>query len=132
MEWRGGLVTPAVERAFIETNLIAGREFQSAIASRVWDWPRLTQRRAGAPVGSPRNIVDMGQLLNSYAPRKVSNREYVHSWPVRHALPVHEGTPRMPARRWTEYALKQWSFENTMNRLARNEVGAALMRGVIA
>ena len=43
-----------------------------------WTWPRLTRRRSGLTVGSPRNIVDSGELLNSkVGPTKGHGNAYV-------------------------------------------------------
>lgn len=35
------------------------------IESKKWEWDRLTRRKNGALVGSPRDIVDTGELRNS-------------------------------------------------------------------
>jgi hypothetical protein len=40
-------------------------EFQDAIASEIWSWPRPTRRTDGSVVTSPRSIVDTGELLRS-------------------------------------------------------------------
>jgi hypothetical protein len=39
--------------------------FKLSIQSPQWDWPRVTRRRNGTTVGSPRDIVDTGELLAS-------------------------------------------------------------------
>ncbi len=36
-----------------------------AVSSSTWDWPRITKRRNGQTVSSPRNIVDTGALKSS-------------------------------------------------------------------
>lgn len=35
------------------------------IESKKWEWDRLTRRKSGALVGTPRDIVDTGELRNS-------------------------------------------------------------------
>ena len=54
-----------LQRAFRDTAQTYNREMQKAIASRIWDWPRRTVRKSGEVVGSPRDIVDTGNLLDS-------------------------------------------------------------------
>ena len=51
--------------AFKATATAYNRAMQEAIASPVWNWPRRTVRSDGSIAGSPRSIVDTGDLLNS-------------------------------------------------------------------
>ena len=51
--------------AFKATATTYNRAMQEAIAASVWNWPRRTVRRSGEVAGSPRNVVDEGDLLNS-------------------------------------------------------------------
>ena len=54
-----------LDSAFRATATTYNRAMQQAIASPVWNWPRRTLRRSGEVAGSPRNIVDEGDLLDS-------------------------------------------------------------------
>ena len=54
-----------LDAAFKDTAITYNRAMQEAIASPVWNWPRRTLRRSGEIAGSPRNVVDQGDLLDS-------------------------------------------------------------------
>lgn len=113
---------------WMQANELLGRAFQGQFDRWIWSWPGETQRRAGAPVGSPRNIIDRGQLRNSYEPARIPNApggpEYEHGWTARHAMAVHEGavfTRRryvLPGRPWTLEPLENGTLENNFLRLA--------------
>lgn len=66
-------------------------EMQAAIGSPVWSWPRETQRSGGAPVGSPRNIVDTGLLRASGVALFPSARSARFAWSANYASYVHFG-----------------------------------------
>lgn len=53
-------------QAFIEMSEGFGENCQSNISDTRWQWPRTTVRKSGAVVDSPRDIVDTGELKNSY------------------------------------------------------------------
>lgn len=57
--------TDSLSRAFEDTAQIYNRENQRAIASRVWSWPNKTRRASGELAGRRRDIVDLGNLLDS-------------------------------------------------------------------
>jgi hypothetical protein len=57
----------AIEDAFVKLSINFGDEMQNNIQSPIWNWPRNTLRKSGELVGSPRNIVDLGDLINSYS-----------------------------------------------------------------
>ena len=54
-----------LDAAFKATAITYNRAMQEAIASPVWNWPRRTVRSDGSIAGSPRDILDTGDLLNS-------------------------------------------------------------------
>lgn len=85
----------------------------AAIESPIWAWPRETQRANGETVGSPRNIVDQGELLRSKRFTQGTNSAD-WEWTAEHALFVHEGVTlrngtELPARRWTEFAVNAYN-----------------------
>jgi hypothetical protein len=55
----------SVLQAFDDMAYDLSTAFYSAIESDIWAWPRLTIRHDGLLVGSPRDIVDTGALINS-------------------------------------------------------------------
>ena len=62
------------------------------IISPVWDWGGETKRRNGAVIGSPRDIVDEGTLLDGYQePRMQSKTVCVHEFTAPHTIIVHNG-----------------------------------------
>lgn len=56
----------SLAKAFERTAEEFGGVCQDAITSRVWQWDGTTVRKSGEIAGSPRNIVDTGELKDSY------------------------------------------------------------------
>lgn len=102
----------ALQSAFMEANQVMQRDFVREFETNKWQWPGQTQRRVGV-AGSPRNIVDTSQLLQSYQPFPEPPFAYVHSWTASHALPVALGAvlsngTTLPARNWTVIPLEKF------------------------
>ena len=57
----------AIKDSFVKLSNGFGEEMQNSIQSPIWNWPRYTLRKSGDLVGSPRDIVDLGGLINSYS-----------------------------------------------------------------
>jgi hypothetical protein len=82
------------------------------IKSDKWEWPRETIRHNGQTVGSPRDIIDTGELINSLEVEDISNTEVVYHYPVKYAINVHEGIVlasgvELPARPWVDDAVEE-------------------------
>jgi hypothetical protein len=82
--------------------------FRQAITSPLYEWPRPTPRSNGQIAGSPRDIVDRGELRDS---QKNSIRDFEGNWVwnAPHSIIVHEGATLrsgtvLPPRRWTRKA----------------------------
>ena len=91
-----------VQDAFVE---LIGR-YQAAFNPPAWSWPRETRRRVGV-VGSPRNIVDLGTLRQSFAYSSPNPYTLEGRWSANYATAVHEGARLrngtiLPARPWTD------------------------------
>lgn len=124
LEWNDKLILAALKPAWDRSNEVLGRDFQKEITSNKWNWPR---------GDSPRDIVDTGQLRDSYAPQAGMDGDaliYDHAWPTEYAMAVHEGAkfkadnrPDLPARRWTEEPLKNSVLERAMEGHAAVELG---------
>ena len=57
----------AIKDSFVKLSSNFGGKMQDSIQSPIWNWPRYTLRKSGDLVGSPRDIVDLGGLINSYS-----------------------------------------------------------------
>ena len=57
----------AIKDSFVKLSSNFGGKMQDSIQSPIWNWPRHTLRKSGDLVGSPRDIVDLGGLINSYS-----------------------------------------------------------------
>jgi hypothetical protein len=55
--------------AFQSTAISFGEACQESVKSSIWQWNRITVRRSGEVVSSPRNIIDLGDLFQSYSLR---------------------------------------------------------------
>lgn len=53
--------------AFVAMSEAFGEVCQASIKDVIWEWPRSTVRSNGSVVESPRDIVDMGTLYDSYS-----------------------------------------------------------------
>jgi hypothetical protein len=74
-----------------------------------WGWPNETHRRNGSVVGSPRDIVDTGELRDSLRLEPVSPTEVIYSYDCNHAIIVHQGATlkgggKIPPRPWVDAA----------------------------
>lgn len=96
----------------------AGRElfgaFQQSFTAKAWDWPGQTQRSGGSIVGSPRNLIDIGNLRQSGSWQFTGPYSARYTWSAQYATAVHEGYRRSradgsystwPARPWTHAVL---------------------------
>lgn len=119
-------ITGALQDSFREMNEVLGRKFAQAIDDPVWDWPGETQRHRGEVVGSPRNIVDRGELKSSYQPSSTPNT-YKHAWNADHAMAVHSGAvykdgSTMPRRPWTEMAMAENDTAEIFAKISRGKL----------
>lgn len=85
---------------------------QQSFTAKAWDWPGETDRRVGT-VGSPRNIIDIGNLRQSGS-WEINGYRATFRWSANYATAVHEGYRRFradgsystwPARPWTSAVL---------------------------
>jgi hypothetical protein len=67
------------------------QEINFQIEDTKWNWPRETVRKNGSVVGSPRDIVDTGELKNSQFIEDNSDTYKVVGYASDHAALVHEG-----------------------------------------
>ena len=85
----------AFGRIFQEAMDWAAEDFQEEIKAVKWDWPRKTKRRNKSTVGSPRDIVDLGGLVNSQKRENMSEDQTAFVWTggegESYALEVHDG-----------------------------------------
>ncbi len=61
------------KQAFIAMSEGFGEACQANLEDVRWQWPRTTVRKSGDVVGSPRDIVDTGELKDSYEVQYESN-----------------------------------------------------------
>ena len=89
----------------------ADEDFRREIESVRWNWPNETIRSNGQPVGSPRDIVDIGGLRDSQRRENQTDITTDFVWTgggsKAYALEVHDGYTskggsKMPARAFTE------------------------------
>lgn len=94
------------------------QEINFQIEDTKWNWPRETVRKNGSVVGSPRDIVDTGELKNSQFIENVSDVYKVIGYTADHAALVHEGyqierndgtVTDVPARRFIDTAIEDYN-----------------------
>jgi len=97
-----------ISQAFDATVERLDHALDEAITDDLYEYPRTTKRRSGEIAGSPRNIVDLGNLKDSKVVARSSSSEVVEfSWQEPYSMAVHEGHTtksgtEVPPRRWTE------------------------------
>lgn len=105
----------AVQKALEETVNKLEDQFKKEIKSSTWQWYSLggakkTLRKNGREVGEPRDIVDLGNLLDSQSePQQTSKYSFLIKWEVNYSAIVHDGGALKngrpyPARPWTKTA----------------------------
>jgi hypothetical protein len=94
------------------------QEINFQIEDTKWNWPRETVRKNGGVVGSPRDIVDTGELKNSQFIEDVSDVYKVIGYTADHAALVHEGyqierndgtVTDVPARPFIDTAIEDYN-----------------------
>ena len=91
----------------------ADADFDEQMTLAQWRWKGpdgVTKRKNGEEVTEPRDIVDMGTLLQSKRRTQVSRNVVDFEWTAEHAEAVHDGARTKnggfnPARPWTEPTL---------------------------
>lgn len=100
------------ERAFALVNEEdLPQAFDYAIGAAIWEWPRDTERQNGEVAGRIRNIVDSGDLADSYERQREGRRRYIHRWNVPYAPIVYNGATLsngtvIPGRAWGDEGLQ--------------------------
>lgn len=103
----------AVQKALEETVNKLEDQFKKEIKSSTWPWysvggAKQTFRKNGRVVGEPRDIVDLGNLLNSQTePQQTSKYSFLIKWEVNYSAIVHDGGTLKnggfyPQRPWTK------------------------------
>lgn len=116
-----------ITEAFRETVGGLAEECTNQIESEKWNWPRVTDRKNGAVVFSPRDIVDTGTLRDSQEIHEISDNYSEIHYPVEYALWVHEGgiieradgtETEIPPRPFIDAAVREYkpleAFENNL------------------
>lgn len=91
----------AIQSALLETLKVVGHNADRAMTDDRWDWPNTTHRRNGSVVGSPRDIVDTGDLYRSRSVPEVSGRKGTIDYNCDYADEVHALRP------WLTTALEE-------------------------
>lgn len=111
-------INSAIQRAVDETIDALSDAYDDAMIDDVWEWDGITHRRNGEIVGSPRNILDTEELINSKTiSRNGSNAKF--EWNADHAVIVHDGATlrngtELPARPWTKLAAERFNASDFM------------------
>jgi len=94
----------------------ADADFDQQMASEKWEWSNennnQTRRKNGELVGSPRDIIDTGALLQSKRREQINRNTVEFIWDDPVAGGVHDGMvtklgKRLRARPWTEPTLDE-------------------------
>ena len=107
----------AIASSFDATVDAIAQQSDTEIETSKWAWTGTTQRRNGQIVGSPRDIVDTGELLNSQQVTLYSDTEALIEYTADHASIVHRDRP------FLETALEEADFAAIMAEELRDRLG---------
>jgi hypothetical protein len=116
-EWNAEKLLARTEKVLQQLGPIYAAEADRQITSVKWFWPNQTVRRFSREVvGSPRDIVDSGTLLQSRQEPQVQNNAMTITWQAPYALNVAVG----------RYGSYTNSFGESVQppQVARNWIGA--------
>ena len=106
-----GNIERALTRAFTETSEGLEQHLVGMFDDPVWGWPNQTKRQNGQVVGSPRNIVDGGDLRGSQTLEFPAVGVASLEWSVPYASSVFlGGGPNLPARNLPLLGLREFNF----------------------
>jgi hypothetical protein len=130
LEWKGPQLTGIALDTFRENMQVLDRKINIGIEDPKWAHPRPTRRSKGEIVGSPRNIVDSSQLLQSQEAVEFPNlTTAVFRNSAEYSLSVHEGYTTtlgkvVPPKRFMVQALEEFDLPSSFAALYRVKAGA--------
>ena len=86
----------AIASALSETNQVLAIESRQQLKAKKWSWDRVTKRRSGEVVFSPRDIIDTGALYRSMVSGSNGRRAYIR-YTAKHSAIVHRRRPWLRA-----------------------------------
>jgi hypothetical protein len=101
----------AFDESFAETMPLVDEALADSITDNYYEWDGETVRHDKTVAGSPRDIVDKGDLAISQHDTRISISEHEWEWDADHATIVHNGARTddgrvIIARPWTQHAIK--------------------------
>ena len=118
-------INNAIRKACDETIDALSDAYDDAMTDEVWQWDGITHRRNGDVVGSPRDIVDTQELIDSKMIVRNGDNARIE-WTADYAAIVHDGATLtngtdLPARPWTKLAAQRFNASAFMQKkLNRN------------
>jgi P2-related tail formation protein len=111
-------INQAIRKATDETVEALSDAYDDAITDEVWEWDGITHRRNGEVVGSPRNILDTEELIDSKVIVRRGDNAKIE-WTAPHAAIVHDGATlksggEIQARPWTKLAHQRFNATEFM------------------
>ena len=121
------MVDQLIDNAFEDVILDVAQEQLDLLEENIWDWPRDTKRENGEIVGSPRDIIDRGELKESFELIEDSPHEWRYFYGAAHADKVHNGAylsngTELPARPWIDEAVENISPYDRFGEILREEL----------
>lgn len=113
-------INSAIRRATDETIDALSDAYDDAMTDEVWQWDGITHRKNGEVVGSPRNILDTEELINSKTIVRNGNNARIE-WTADHAAIAHDGATlrngtELAARPWTKLAAERFNASEFMQK----------------
>lgn len=99
-----------LKQRFVSMNNTLADDMADNITNPIWTYPRDTLRSDGSIAGSPRDIVDTGELAGSQVSLPTSSTTFKHEWQAPHSKLAQVGYitdtgALVPARDWIAKAL---------------------------
>ena len=125
-QWNDAQILNRASRILTEYAKQLAEQTKTEIQTSQFSWPRITHRRNGSLVGSPRNIVDTGAFLNSQRSYRLDPLRARIAWGgsggVSYAGIILRGKSNYPRRDWISPAVAKLPigpfFANNWSRLS--------------
>ena len=130
IDWN--LPNELIESAFKELVEGFNDQLREEIEAEKWEWSGITNRKVGAGrtgkiAGSPRDIVDTGDLRDSQSFDYISPIYALYQWNVDHAAIVHQGAVLnngsiIIARPFTKTAQQEYNLLDNFTNLLKDKL----------
>lgn len=117
-----GRIERGLTRAFAEVGQDLAQVIREDFDHPIWQWRGITRRKSGERAGSPRNLVDTGDLRDSQVLNIGTANEIQLRWTASYAARVFLGEGNFAARNLPIVVLHEFRFAEKFATRARGVI----------